>query len=123
MRRKKRRARARALLMQVGIDEARHAHRPSKLSGGQQQRVAIARALANEPTVILADEPTGNLDATTSKRIVALLRELAHQGRTVVMVTHDVSIARQADQQIGLEDGQIVGQETQPSIPKTDEAV
>jgi ABC-type lipoprotein export system ATPase subunit len=105
---KERRDRARAVLVQVGIEEARHAHLPGKLSGGQQQRVAIARALANDPAVILADEPTGNLDAKTSKRIVELLRQLAHQERTVVIVTHDASIAQQADQQIGLEDGQVV---------------
>jgi ABC-type lipoprotein export system ATPase subunit len=106
------RERARDLLIQVGIDENRHEHRPAKLSGGQQQRVAIARALANDPAVILADEPTGNVDSKNSKRIVTLLRELAHRGRTIVVVTHDLGIAKQADVHIELEDGQIVGIET-----------
>ncbi|HKD76403.1 MAG TPA: ATP-binding cassette domain-containing protein, partial [Ktedonobacterales bacterium] len=106
------RERARDLLIQVGIDENRHEHRPAKLSGGQQQRVAIARALANDPAVILADEPTGNVDSKNSKRIVTLLRELAHRGRTIVVVTHDLGIAKQADMHIELEDGQIAGIET-----------
>ena len=101
-------ARARTLLLRVGIDEKRHAHRPGKLSGGQQQRVAIARALANDPAVILADEPTGNLDSKTGRNIVELLVQLSHQGRTVVVVTHDRSIARLADQRMEMEDGHIV---------------
>jgi ABC-type lipoprotein export system ATPase subunit len=101
-------ARAHALLIQVGIDQNRHTHRPGQLSGGQQQRVAIARALANDPAVILADEPTGNLDTKNSKRIVEVLRDLARQGRTVVVVTHDHGIAKLADLRIELEDGQIV---------------
>lgn len=100
--------RARDLLAQVGIDANRQGHYPAKLSGGQQQRVAIARALANDPSVILADEPTGNLDSKNSKRIVSLLRELAHQGRTIILVTHDLGIAKQADMRIELEDGQII---------------
>lgn len=101
------RERAAELLTQVGIDENRFEHRPAKLSGGQQQRVAIARALANNPSVILADEPTGNLDTKNSKRIIELLRQLAHQGRTIVVVTHDNWVAKQADVRIELEDGQI----------------
>ena len=101
-------ARARQLLLQVSLEEKRHAHRPGKLSGGQQQRVAIARALANNPSVILADEPTGNLDSKTGRRIVELLVQLAHQGRTVVVVTHDRSIARLADKRMELEDGRII---------------
>ncbi|HLW00235.1 MAG TPA: ABC transporter ATP-binding protein, partial [Ktedonobacterales bacterium] len=80
-RHKDREERARQLLSQVGLEEKRHFHRPGKLSGGQQQRVAIARALANNPSVILADEPTGNLDSKTGRRIVDLLVQLAHQGR------------------------------------------
>ena len=99
--------RAHDLLDQVGLEERRHAHRPGKLSGGQQQRVAIARALANDPAVILADEPTGNLDSKTGRRIVELLQQLAHQGRTVIVVTHDRSIARLADRRMELEDGRI----------------
>jgi ABC-type lipoprotein export system ATPase subunit len=100
--------RARQLLLQVSLEEKRHFHRPGRLSGGQQQRVAIARALANNPSVILADEPTGNLDSKTGRRIVELLVQLAHQGRTVVVVTHDRSIARLADKRMELEDGRII---------------
>ncbi len=103
-----RRERAHHLLLQVGLEEKRHAHRPGKLSGGQQQRVAIARALANNPSVILADEPTGNLDSKTGRRIVELLQQLSRQGRTVVVVTHDRSIARLADKRMELEDGRII---------------
>lgn len=105
--------RATGLLRQVGIDENRQNHRPGKLSGGQQQRVAIARALANDPAVILADEPTGNLDSSNSKRIVSLLRTLAQQGRTIIMVTHDRGIARAADVRMDLIDGRIVRMMTQ----------
>jgi ABC-type lipoprotein export system ATPase subunit len=100
--------RAHDLLDQVGLEERRHEHRPGKLSGGQQQRVAIARALANDPALILADEPTGNLDSKTGRRIVELLQQLAHQGRTVIVVTHDRSIARLADRRMELEDGHII---------------
>ncbi len=107
-RHKDREERARQLLSQVGLEEKRHFHRPGKLSGGQQQRVAIARALANNPSVILADEPTGNLDSKTGRRIVDLLVQLAHQGRTVIVVTHDRSIARLADKRMELEDGRII---------------
>jgi ABC-type lipoprotein export system ATPase subunit len=103
-----REARARTLLQRVGIDEKRYGHWPRKLSGGQQQRVAIARALANDPAVVLADEPTGNLDSKTGRHIVGLLVQLSHQGRTVVVVTHDRTIARLADQRMELEDGRIV---------------
>jgi ABC-type lipoprotein export system ATPase subunit len=94
-------------LRRVGIDQNRHNHRPGKLSGGQQQRVAIARALANDPSVVLADEPTGNLDSKTSRIIVSLLRRLAAQGCTVIIVTHDRSIARMADLRVDLIDGRI----------------
>jgi ABC-type lipoprotein export system ATPase subunit len=99
--------RAHDLLLQVGIDENRLHHRPGRLSGGQQQRVAIARALANDPKVILADEPTGNLDSRNGKRIIELLKRLAEQGRTVIVVTHDRSISGIADVRMELEDGQI----------------
>ncbi|HLX40563.1 MAG TPA: ABC transporter ATP-binding protein [Ktedonobacteraceae bacterium] len=103
------REQARVLLFQVGINEDRHNYRPGKLSGGQQQRVAIARALANDPRVILADEPTGNLDSYNSKRIVELLRKLADDGKTVIVVTHDRSIAKEADVRLEMEDGRITG--------------
>ncbi|GHO67361.1 macrolide ABC transporter ATP-binding protein [Ktedonobacter sp. SOSP1-52] len=101
------RERARTLLLQVGIDENRHRHRPGRLSGGQKQRVAIARALANDPKVILADEPTGNLDSQNGKRIIDLLKRLANQGRTVIVVSHDRSVAKVADVRIEIEDGKI----------------
>jgi ABC-type lipoprotein export system ATPase subunit len=100
--------RAAFLLQQVGLPANRYHHRPTKLSGGQQQRVAIARALANDPAVILADEPTGNLDSFNSKRLVSLLHSLAKQGRTIIMVTHDRGIARLADVRMELMDGRIV---------------
>ena len=103
------RERARNLLFQVGMGEDRHNYRPGKLSGGQQQRVAIARALANDPKVILADEPTGNLDSYNSKRIIELLKKLAEQGKTVIVVTHDRSIAREADIRLEMEDGRLTG--------------
>jgi ABC-type lipoprotein export system ATPase subunit len=101
------RERARILLFQVGINEDRLNHRPNKLSGGQQQRVAIARALANDPKVILADEPTGNLDSHNGKRIIELLQKLTEQGKTVIVATHDRSIAKEADIRIELIDGRI----------------
>lgn len=101
------RERATALLKQVGVDVKRHQHKPGKLSGGQQQRVAIARALANDPRVILADEPTGNVDSHTGKIIIHLLKQLAAQGRTVIVVTHDSNIARVADVRLQMEDGKI----------------
>lgn len=105
--RTKMRERARQLLRQVGINDDRHQHKPGKLSGGQQQRVAIARALANDPKVILADEPTGNLDSRNGKLIIQVLKQLADQGKTVVVVTHDRSIANVANVRMEMEDGQI----------------
>ncbi|HLH60989.1 MAG TPA: ABC transporter ATP-binding protein [Ktedonobacteraceae bacterium] len=102
------RERARMLLFQVGINEDRHGHKPGRLSGGQQQRVAIARALANDPKVILADEPTGNLDTHNGKRIIELLKSLTEQGKTVIVATHDRSIAKEADVRLELSDGRII---------------
>jgi ABC-type lipoprotein export system ATPase subunit len=107
------RKRAISLLKQVGIDEDRYHHTPGRLSGGQQQRVAIARALANDPRVILADEPTGNLDSQTGKLIVELLKQLAEQGKTVIVVTHDASIAEVAHVCLGMRDGQILSSNPQ----------
>jgi len=101
-----RRARALARLRQLGLAE-RAAHHPSQLSGGQQQRVAIARALVNEPRLILADEPTGNLDTRTSMDIMAIFQGLNHEGITVVLVTHEEDIARYASRIIAFRDGRV----------------
>jgi putative ABC transport system ATP-binding protein len=103
------------LLGDVGLQERRK-HRPSELSGGQQQRVAVARALVTRPTVLFADEPTGNLDSTTGLEILRLLREsVDERGQTIVMVTHDSRAARFADRVLHLADGVIVREEVTPS--------
>lgn len=106
---KQRRERALTLLDQVGL-ENRAEHRPSELSGGQQQRVAIARALVNDPKLILADEPTGNLDTTSGSAIMRALSELHNAGRTVLVVTHDPRMTRFATHKIFLLDGHIVSE-------------
>lgn len=103
---KAQKARALALLEQTGIREQAQKF-PSALSGGQQQRTAIARSLANDPALIVADEPTGNLDVHTAAQVFALFRTLASQGKTVVMVTHDQDLADQAERVITLQDGKI----------------
>ncbi len=100
------RQRARQLLEQVGLADRLH-FRPSQLSGGQQQRVAMARALMNDPPLLLADEPTGQLDSTTSAGIMELLREMHHQGRTVILVTHEAEVSAAAERIIVLHDGRI----------------
>ena len=105
--RAERRARAREALERVGL-AGKLQHRPNELSGGQQQRVSIARALVGRPAVILADEPTGALDSHTSREVLELLQELHRQGNTIVLITHDNSIARQAQRIIRLEDGCVV---------------
>jgi putative ABC transport system ATP-binding protein len=105
-----RRERARALLDYVGLSR-REAHRPSQLSGGEQQRVAIARALANSPKLLLADEPTGELDARTGTEMIALFERLNADGTTIVVVTHDEDLARAAKRVIHMRDGSIVGDE------------
>ena len=94
-------------LCMIGL-EKRMNHKPSEMSGGQQQRVAIARAIAARPPVILADEPTGNLDSSSTKEIMGILRKLHSEGRTVVIITHDDDIARQAKRIIRIMDGKIV---------------
>ena len=97
-------------LERVGLKERAY-HLPSQLSGGEQQRVCIARALINDPKIVLADEPTGNLDATNEEIVLRLLRELHQQGRTIVMVTHDPVVARLADRRVELHHGKIAAQE------------
>src|SRR5712672_2238726 len=97
-------------LRRVGLKERAH-HLPSQLSGGEQQRVCIARALINDPRIILADEPTGNLDAQNEEIVLRLLRDLHSQGRTIVMVTHDPVVARLGDRRIELHHGKIATQE------------
>lgn len=103
--------RAKTMLTKVGLGHRLH-HRPFEMSGGQRQRVAIARALINNPSVILADEPTGNLDSKTSDEIMTLLTQLHQQGQTIVMVTHEESIARYAQRVITMRDGAIVSERT-----------
>jgi putative ABC transport system ATP-binding protein len=103
---KERRERAARSLQQVGLGD-RMDHRPNELSGGQRQRVAIARALVNVPSILLADEPTGNLDSATGAEIMALFQELHDSGQTIVLVTHEQDIAAHARRQIHLLDGQI----------------
>jgi len=105
--RRQRAARAQEALERLGLGD-RLDHEPTELSGGQQQRVAIARALVTEPALILADEPTGNLDSHAGAEVLALLHELHDAGRTVVLITHDAEIANTADRQIHLRDGQVV---------------
>jgi putative ABC transport system ATP-binding protein len=101
-----RRERARAALGRVGLGD-RMDHRPNELSGGQRQRVAIARALVNEPAILLADEPTGNLDSATSEEIMRVFETLHGQGQTVIMVTHEADIAAHADRIVVLRDGRM----------------
>jgi len=101
-----RRARARRALERVGLGDRMH-HKPNELSGGQRQRVAIARALVNDPSILLADEPTGNLDSVTSAEIMAVFADLHGQGQTVVMVTHEADIAAHAHRVVTLRDGRV----------------
>jgi len=105
--RRERLARAQASLERLGLGD-RLAHQPTELSGGQQQRVAIARALVTNPPLILADEPTGNLDSHAGAEVIALLQELNASGRTIMLITHDQDVAAVADRQIHIHDGQLL---------------
>jgi len=105
-----RRARAKEKLIRVGLAE-RIKHRPNQLSGGEKGRVAIARALSNNPSILLADEPTGNLDSRTSRDIMVLFDELHRQGQTIVMVTHEEDVAMHAERILHMRDGQIISDE------------
>jgi len=109
-RRQELRQQARELLARMGLSE-RLKHRPNELSGGERQRVAIARALANQPRVLLADEPTGNLDAATGREILSVLKALNQEGQTIVMVTHDPQVAACAHRVVALVDGRISARE------------
>lgn len=102
------RKRAREALITLGL-ETRIKYKPNQLSGGQKQRVAIARAIVNKPSVILADEPTGSLDSKTGKEVMAVFKELNNSGKTVIIVTHDPGIAREANRVINIKDGMIEG--------------
>jgi putative ABC transport system ATP-binding protein len=106
LRARERRTRAESALEQVGLGQRMH-HRPNELSGGQRQRVAIARALVNQPSILLADEPTGNLDSVTSEEIMQVFGELHAAGQTIIMVTHEAEIAAHAARVVVLRDGQV----------------
>jgi len=108
---KEREERARAMLEKVGLSERAH-HKPNELSGGQSQRVAIARALINNPSIILADEPTGNLDSTTSIEIMELFKTIHQQGNTVILVTHEEDIANHTKRIIRIKDGKVASDQS-----------
>jgi putative ABC transport system ATP-binding protein len=120
-----RQQRKRAMVLLDQVEIAEHAHKlPSEISGGQQQRVAIARAMANDPPILVADEPTGSLDSVTSAAVIDLFEDLVGQGKTVVLVTHDEDIARRATRTIALADGQILpgyGQDNNGRTEKSQE--
>ena len=106
--REEREQRAREALLASGLDESRHLHLSSQLSGGQMQRVAIARALVNDPAILLADEPTGNLDSRTGDIVLGTFQKLHRQGRTVVLITHEPYVAEHADRILVVKDGELV---------------
>ena len=107
----RRRELAEAALARVGLEERMH-HKPKELSGGQQQRVAIARALSSKPPLILADEPTGNLDSKSGIEVMKMLKEIHSEGNTIVLITHDSDVARQAERVVRIADGQITSDTT-----------
>jgi len=104
--RRERHARAQAVLERLGLGD-RLDHEPTELSGGQQQRVGIARALVTEPAILLADEPTGNLDSHSGAEVIELFHDLHASGRTIILITHDPEVAAVADRQIHIRDGQV----------------
>ncbi|MBN1696582.1 MAG: ABC transporter ATP-binding protein [Spirochaetales bacterium] len=108
--RSERKRRVHAAIEQVGLSD-RIKHRPNELSGGEKQRVAIARALVNEPAIILADEPTGNLDTVTGGEIIGIFRRLIDNCRTIILVTHDIAVSERAERQVMIVDGRIRGDE------------
>ena len=112
-----RKTRVQAALEKVGMAH-RMKHFPAQLSGGQQQRVAVARAVVGDPSILLADEPTGNLDSSNGEVVMDLLQELHRNGATICMVTHDPRYARYADRTINLFDGQVVDESAQPASPE-----
>lgn len=103
-------------LTRVGLEGRMH-HRPNQLSGGQQQRVAVARALATHPSLLLADEPTGNLDSKSTADIMNLLKELHRNGNTIILITHDDEVAQQAERQVRIMDGKIIADSAEKSAP------
>ena len=111
----KTRARCRELAEKVGLAQRLH-HRPTQLSGGQQQRVAIARSLVNDPSFILADEPTGNLDSATAEEILQLIEQLHQEGKTIILVTHEPDVAQRARRLIRLRDGRIQSDQPNPAL-------
>jgi putative ABC transport system ATP-binding protein len=104
--RRERHARAQAVLERLGLGDRLH-HEPTELSGGQQQRVGIARALVTEPAILLADEPTGNLDSHSGAEVIELFHDLHASGRTIILITHDAEVAAVADRQVHIRDGQV----------------
>ena len=115
---KERRARAREALQMVELED-RMTHRPNELSGGQRQRVAIARALVNRPSILLADEPTGNLDSKTGTEIIALFDRLHTQGNTILLITHEADVAANARRIVNIRDGKVGSDEVSPSAAES----
>ena len=105
------RKKAMEILTKLGMGD-RHTHQSTELSGGQQQRVAIARALVTEPSLILADEPTGALDSNTGKQVMDLFESLNKEGKTIVLITHDLDVAKRAKRRITLRDGKVINDES-----------
>ena len=118
-----RKARAIKALEAVSLPEPYYDHRSNELSGGQMQRVAIARALVNDPAVILADEPTGNLDSATGEMVLRTFRRLRNEGKTIVLITHDPDVARWADRTVHIRDGKLLTDEQERALLRSDPTV